>query len=320
MASFGLAINDWFEKYMFLIVPFVMIIGICFGEPLSGHVNLVPYLFAFVTVAMAIGCRLQQVRDVIAKPLQISYFLILIHIFVPIVVYLLAGLILGYHSPYVVGLVMFTLIPVGISSVMWVSMTGGQVSLVLAIVVIDSLLSPFIITIGLKAFFSSVIEVNTTQMMIDLLLIVVLPTVVGITLNEWSKGTIQSKVKPIVAPLSKLCFVIVILLNASAITPYLHDLKGDIIKIIPFSIIIVIVSYAIGYVTVMRRSDLSTQVTMSYASGIRNVSLGIVIAMSYFSPSTAVPILIGVLLQQPIATLYSLFLQKINKRTYSQSN
>lgn len=305
---------------MFLVVPLIMVFGITYGESLIKHIHLVPYLFAFVTISMAIGCSMKQVKEVLSRPLEITYFLIIIHVLAPILVYVLAGLVLGFHSPYVVGLVMFTLIPVGVSSVMWVSMTGGNLSLILAIVVIDSLISPFVITTGLKLFFSSVVDVPTAKMLRDLVLIVVLPTIAGIALNEWSKGTIKQRVNHIVAPISKLCFIVVVLLNASAITPSLDELKNDIFHIIPISIAIIIISYVLGYYSSMQKGSFPMRATLAYASGIRNISLGIVIAMSYFSPQTAVPVLIGVLLQQPLATCFSFALQKINKYTASQTS
>src|SRR5690606_26218740 len=100
---------------------------------------------------------------------------------------------------------------------------------------------------GIKLFFNEVVEVNARGMIIDLLLIVVLPTIVGITIYELSKGKFQPKVKPLFAPLSKFCFLAVIALNVAAIAPSYDQLKHDMIKIIPVSITIVIISYGLGY-------------------------------------------------------------------------
>jgi len=305
---------------MVLIAPLAIVLGLLFGDILTAYTSLVPYLFAYVTFAMAIGCSIKHMKAVFNEPRKLLVMLAVIHIVLPIIVYVLAGLVFGYQSPYVVGLVMFTLIPVGISSVIWVSMTGGNVSLVLAIVVIDSLLSPFVITGGLRLLFHKSIQLDTMSMLTDLLYIIVAPTIVGIVLHELTKGKVASAIKPYSAPLSKLCFVAVIVLNAAALTPSLDQLKGDLIKIIPISIGIVLLSYSFGYVSSMKEQERASKITMSYASGIRNVSLGAVIALTYFTPQTAMPILIGILLQQPIATMISLFLQKLNNRTASQSD
>lgn len=320
MAQLGLKLNDFIEKYMMLIAPLAIILGIIFGDVLLAYTSFVPYLFAYVTFAMAIGCSVKHMKIVFSEPRRLLLMLAVIHILMPILIYWLAGLMFGYESPYVVGLVMFTLIPVGISSVIWVSMTGGNVSLVLAIVVIDSLLSPFIITGGLRLLFHQSIQLDTMSMLTDLLIIIVGPTLIGVLLHELTKGNIASAIKPYSAPLSKLCFVVVIILNAAALSPSLEQLKGDLIKIIPISIGIVLLSYGFGYISSMKEQERANKITMSYASGIRNVSLGAVIALTYFTPQTAMPILIGILLQQPIATIISMFLQKLNNRTASQSD
>lgn len=318
MAQLGLSMNRFIEKYIAFIVMIVMAIGLSLGERLYAYSWLVPYLFAYVTLSMAIGCSMKDMREVLRQPLKMALLLLIIHLILPIFVYAISGLIFGYESPYVIGLVMFTLIPVGISAVMWVSMTGGNISLILAFVVIDSLLSPFIIAGGLRLFFHRAVEIDTLSMLTDLLMIVVVPTILGIALNEFTKGRIAEKVKPYSAPLSKLCFLIVIALNAAALATSLDQLKGDLVKIIPFSIAIVIITYIFGYYSAWRDSAVY-KITMSYAAGIRNVSLGAVIALTYFTPQTAVPILVGILLQQPLATVIGLFLQKLNNAKPSQT-
>lgn len=320
VAQRGLKLNDWIEKYMVIVVPLVIGAGLLFGETLYSYTYLVPYLFAYVTFAMAIGCSFEHIKDVFSKPLKLLLLFGIIHVLLPLLVYWLAGLVFGYHSPYVIGLVMFTLIPVGISAVMWVSMTGGNVSLMLAIVIIDSLLSPIIITGGLRLLFHATIQLDTVSMLIDLLLIIVLPTVLGIALHELTKGRIVSAVKPYSAPLSKLCFMVVVALNAAALTPSLDELKQDLLRIIPISIAIVLLSYLFGYLSAMRLIERADRITLSYASGIRNVSLGAVIALTYFSPQTAMPILLGILLQQPIATTIGLFLQTLNKTKLAKAS
>ncbi|MFF2483963.1 bile acid:sodium symporter family protein [Paenibacillus sp. NPDC058071] len=273
----------------------------------------VPYLFAYVTLVMAIGCGLEQLKEVLRKPGIMLWTLLLAHVVSPLVAYAAGTAIFGSDSPYVVGLVLFTIIPLGVSTVLWVGMSGGNVPLVLAMVVLDSALSPLVVPAGLHLFFDTSVDIDIMPLVMDLIVIIVLPTVIGVLLNQWTKGKIQERVKPIAAPLSKLCFVAVVALNASAIAPHVEQLKADMIKLIPLVIALVAVCYAIGFIGTAHRGLTETQITVSYSTGMRNISLGIVLALGYFSPLAAVPVVLSILVQQPLATVHHFVLQKLNK-------
>lgn len=319
MREWGLAFNRYFEKWMFLIIPSSLVLGFVFANALQPMVEAVPYLFAFVTLTMAIGCGLRELGGVMKKPGIMGLTFVLAHIVSPLVAYWAGTAIFGADSPYVVGLVLFTIIPLGVSTVLWVGMSGGSVALMLAMVVLDSLISPVVVPSAIHLFFDSSADVETGPLMLDLFIIIVIPTVIGVALNEASKGKIQEKVKPYTAPVSKICFALVVALNASAIAPYVSQLKHDMVKLVPIVIALVALCYALGFAgTFFMRND-KLQITVSYATGMRNISLGIVLAMGYFSPLAAVPVVLSILIQQPLATAHHYVLQKINKRRLAQA-
>ncbi|XEC93340.1 bile acid:sodium symporter family protein [Paenibacillus tarimensis] len=298
---------------MFLIIPGSLILGFLYSEPLSRFIGTVPYLFAFVTLTMALGCGVEQLRLVASRPLPMLWTLTIAHLLLPLIAYAGGSAIFGAGSPYVIGLVLFTLIPLGVSSVIWVGLSGGSIPLMLSLVVLDSILSPFVVPAGIQLAFGQGIEVNTFSIMTDLALIVVIPTVIGVLLHQLSKGRIGQAVKPVTAPISKLCFVSVVALNASAIAPHVAALQADMIKIVPVVIVLVGLCYAAGFAGAVPLRSMEMLTTVSYATGMRNISLGIVLALGYFSPLTAVPVVLSILIQQPVATLHHYVLQKIIK-------
>lgn len=298
---------------MFLIIPGSLVIGFWFANELDPMVQAVPYLFAFVTLTMALGCGLRELGGVLKKPGIMGLTFILAHIVSPIVAYLAGVALFGPDSPYVIGLVLFTIIPLGVSTVLWVGMSGGSVPLVLAMVVLDSLLSPLVVPAAIHLFFGTATHMEAGPIMLDLVILIVVPTVIGVALNEWSKGRIQQRAKPYTAPLSKLCFVGVVALNATAISPYVDQLKEDMVVLVPVVIALVGICYALGFAGTAFLRDSKLQITVSYATGMRNISLGIVLALGYFSPLAAVPVVLSILVQQPLATVHHYVLQKLNK-------
>ncbi|WP_040713809.1 bile acid:sodium symporter family protein [Paenibacillus curdlanolyticus] len=315
-----MAFNRWFEKWMFLLIPGSLVLGFLCSSVLSPYVGAAPYLFAYVTLTMAIGCGLTQLKHVMRRPVIMVWTFALTHAIAPLIAYGIGSAIFGPHSPYVVGLVLFAIIPLGVSSVLWVGMSGGSVPLMLALVVLDSALSPLVVPAGIHLLFGEVVQIDTMSLIRDLVLIIVAPTVVGVLLHELSRGRLQAKVQPYTAPLSKLCFVGVVALNAAAIEPHVQQLKHDMVRLVPLCLLLVAICYALGYIGAMPLRSQEIQVTMSYASGMRNISLGIVLAMGYFSPLAAVPVVLSILIQQPMATLHHYVLQKLNKREAGASS
>ncbi len=314
MRQFGLAFNRYFEKWMFLLVPGSLVIGFLLADSLQPYIGWVPYLFAYVTLTMAIGCGFGQLKEVMRRPGIMGLTFIIAHVASPLAAYGVGSLVFGTDSPYVVGLVLFTIIPLGVSTVLWVGMSGGSVPLVLAMVVLDSALSAFVVPAGIHLFFQSAVEVAAGPLMADLLIIVVAPTLIGVLLNQLSKGRLQPIVHPYTAPVSKLCFVAVVALNASAIAPHLGTLKGDMAKLIPVVVLLVGLCYALGYFGTIPLRNEAQQITVSYATGMRNISLGIVLALGYFSPLAAVPVVLSILIQQPLATVHHYILQKLHNK------
>ncbi len=293
-----------------------MILGFLFADALAPYVKWVPYLFAFVTLTMALGCGLAQIKLVIMRPLPVLWAMLIAHLLLPLLAYGIGAALFGAHSPYTVGFVLFTLIPFGVSSVIWVGLSGGSVPLMLCLVVLDSALSPVLVPAGIHAIFGQGVEVNTAKIMLDLLIIVVLPTIIGVALHQFSKGRINPAVKPYTAPVAKLCFVAVVMLNSVAIAPFVLQLGGDMLKLVPVVIGLVLLCYAAGYAGSLGFGSRELTATLSYATGMRNISLGIVLAMGYFSPLTAVPVVLSILIQQPAATLFHYILNKLNKRRH----
>ncbi|WP_245703455.1 bile acid:sodium symporter family protein [Paenibacillus nuruki] len=319
MREHAATFTRFFEKYMFLIIPCTLVLGFFISKPLLPFVGWIPGLFAYVTFVMGLGCGRKHLKGVLTKPAPIIVTLLLAHIVAPLIAYGLGLLLFGSDSPYTVGLVLFAAIPLGVSSVLWVGMSFGNVALALTLVIVDSALSPFVVPVLIEVFFGADIQFDTLHMFKDLLLLIVLPTFAGMMVYELSGGKFRDWSAPITQPLAKLCFAGVVLLNAAAIAPQLQSLRRDLLLVVPSVMILVALCYGLGYVAsaILRRKGegQSLPVTLAYASGMRNISVGMVIAMAYFSPQTAVPVVLGIMLQQPMATLqYSIFMRISNYR------
>ncbi|MFD2613469.1 bile acid:sodium symporter family protein [Paenibacillus gansuensis] len=313
---FGLRFNAWFERYMFIVIPGALTAGFWLADELQPFIAWVPWLFAFITLVMGWGCSAGQIAKELRRPLPMLLLFALAHIAAPLIAYAMGAALFGAASPYVVGMVLFTVIPLGVSSAIWVGLSGGSTAWILAMIVIDSLLSPAVVPASVHLFFGADIHIDSAGMMLKLLAIIVIPTAAGVALYELSRGRIKAAAAPVAAPVSKLCFTAVVMINAAAIAPHVTALRHDMAVVLPAVLALVAVCYLLGLLgsMLLRRRDPAAAANLTYASGMRNISLGMVIGLAYFGPLAAVPVVLAILIQQPMATLNYWILRSVEAR------
>lgn len=307
-------LNQQLEKYMTLMTPLALVLGFVCSDFFRNGVSLVPWLFAFVMFVMALGCDFQQIQAVFRAPGVILYMFVAAHLLLPLIAWYGGSLLFGGPSPFVIGLFLFAIIPLGVSSILWVGLTKGQVPLVLGLVVIDSLLSPIVVPTAITLLVDEHVHIAMWDMMQDLIYLLVIPTILGVAWQSQSMGKASLQIGKRLAPWSKLSFVAVLIMNAASIKPYMSVLQGNLLVLIFASLCIIIIGYVSGYVPTWLSKTETLNHTLPYALGMRNISLGLVIALHYFEPLVAVPIVLTILLQQPLASIhYALFKSRMLK-------
>ena len=114
----------------------------------------------------------------------------------------LGNLIFPDNSNLITGIVLEFAVPTAVVSLMWVTIYSGNNAMSLALVVIDTVLAPFLIPATLHVMVGSRVQIDVTQMMLQLIFMVALPAVLAMTLNQCSKGKAQKVLPSKVAPFS----------------------------------------------------------------------------------------------------------------------
>ncbi|MBE3571011.1 MAG: hypothetical protein IMW92_13215 [Bacillales bacterium] len=123
--------------------------------------------------------------------------------------------------------------------------------------------------------------------------------------NPLSKGKAKEVLAPRLAPFSKIFLGIVVLINSSVIAPYLRHIDIKLIEIAAAVFLIAFFGYYLSFfIGVMFKLKKNTVVAMTFLGGMRNISAGAVVAVSYFPAKAAVPVVIGMLFQQILASTY----------------
>ena len=310
-------LNTFLQKYIAILTPLSLVLGVLL-ENIGQHLLfLVSWLFAFMTFTGSLNMKFKDVKIFVKHPALILFSIIFLHLLMPLWAYFLATVIFDDHL-LTIGFVLSVAVPIGVSSVIWINMCKGNLPLGLSIILIDTLLSPFIIPAMLYIVSGEKIELDVASLIFNLILMIVLPTILGILVNELSKGEIPKKYGKKLAPFSKLCLFAVVMINSSTIAPYLNDFNVQLISVL----LLVLVVAGSGYVFALLigryvLKDYSVMTTLVFTGGMRNIAVGVIVATTYFPSKVAMPVVFGMLFQQVLASLFS---KLVTKSTLSLNN
>ena len=302
--------NQYLQKWMPILTPLSLIIGVLFEN--IGHqlLFLVPWIFAFMTFVGSLSMNIEGMKSLKKYPAVIFIAIAFLHILMPIWAYIVSTIIFHEHF-LTIGFVLAVAIPTGVTSFIWVSMCRGHLPLCLAIILIDTVLSPIVIPALLHIVVGQSIEIDTAGLMLDLLWMIVVPSLAGVVCNELTKGKIAVTLGKKLAPFSKLCLFSIVMINSSVIAPYMKTISWAL-----FSIILVVFLLAVsGYVLCLVLGHYlwkdSRIVTMFvFTGGMRNIAVGVVIATTYFPAKTVMPVVFGMLFQQVLASFFSRVMER----------
>ncbi|MGI6109464.1 MAG: bile acid:sodium symporter family protein [Eubacteriaceae bacterium] len=299
-----LRFNAFIERNMAFVTPTCLVVGILCASWLQNASALVPWLFAFMTFQGSLGSDFGDIRRVASHPLPLIAVMLILHLVMPLVA-LAAGLtFFGNNMNLVTGIVLEFLVPTGIVSLTWVGIYQGNQSLALSIIVLDTLVSPFLVPFMLNLLLGSSVEMSPWGMMQQLVFMIAIPALCAISLNQYTKGRVAKTLKPNLAPFAKLALIGVVTINSTRIASFVKNLNAQLILTALCILLLAITGYLIAWaVSRLIHQNPENTVTVLYNSGLRNISAGAVIAAQYFPAEVMFPVMIGTLFQQVLAAL-----------------
>lgn len=240
--------NSFIEKWMAFVTPACLLTGVLFPDIAKHGVPYVTYAFAFMTFIGALKSRFRDVADVFKRPLPLILMLLILHVLGPVAACGLGHLLFPGNMNYITGMVLEFSVPAAVISLMWVSIYNGNSPLSLSLVVIDTILAPFLIPAVLKLLVGSSVKMDTVGMMKELVFMIALPAVLAMCLNEVSHGKVMETWPKKLAPFSKMCLIFVVTSNSSKVSPYMKHLNGERLEVAAAILVLAAGGYAIGWI------------------------------------------------------------------------
>jgi BASS family bile acid:Na+ symporter len=265
-------------------------------------------------LSAAIQCGFGAFRGVVARPKPLLVCLAQFFVVLPLSCWLLGQLcvpLLGKSlgEPIQIGLDLVILMPVAATSAIWVRDTKGDIELLVSLVVITMSLGT--LTAPIYLYYMSGLTTNSIvipqgMMLRQLMVGVLLPLIVGVTLNRLLRARL-SRVQPWFALMGNIGLFMAVFLNVGTAGPLLRQLS---FQHIAYAILIVlavnlanfILGSAIGRVAGLHRDH---QVTCEFSSGMRSNGTALVVGLASFpnSPLVTVPAAIYIIFQHLLASI-----------------
>lgn len=311
--------NTFIEKWMALVTPTCLVVGILAAQWLNQASFLVTGLFAFMTFAGSLGSGFKDVKRVAQHPLPLAAVLVILHVIMPLIALGVGLLFFGGDMDLVTGIVLEFLVPTGIVSLAWVNMYGGNDALTLSIIVLDTLAAPFLVPLTLHVLLGSTVEMEPLGMMEQLVVMIAIPALLAMTLNHLTKGRVATTLKPKLAPFGKMALIGVVTLNSTRIAPYMTHLTPQLIAVAACILALAVSGYIVAFGTArLIKTDGPGTISVMYNGGMRNISAGAVIAAQYFPSEVLFPVMIGTLFQQVLAAGVGALISR-NPQRFSRS-
>lgn len=298
-------LNKLLESIMPLITPTSVILGVLLASYLKDYTYIIPWVFAFMTFTGSLNSNFNSFKQIFYHPMPLFVVFMILHILMPMIAWGTGQLTFGNDVHTIMGLVLAMAIPTGISSFLWVTMNSGNIPITLAIILIDTFLSPFIVPYTLSRLFQTSVTIDVVPMMTGLMWMIVLPSCLGMFLNQVTKGKSKEVLSAPLAPFSKLGVGVVVMLNGAIVAPFLKVVNLKLIGIGLTIFCLAFLGYLISFLVAnLIKFDRETTVALTFTGGMRNISVGAVLAVTYFPAAVAVPVVLAMLFQQVLASFY----------------
>ena len=293
-------INDTFSSLLIVLIPLSFVIGYALKDEMPSLKWTAPHMLFTIMFCSVWGLRwrdftkVREYKKIFASAIG-GQFLVL-----PLIAYVLSLIFFGHEAAFGVGQLCVAASPAAISTIIWSSITGGNIALGVLLVGMHVLMVPFTAPVMLKIFVGKSVHVPLLPLFIKLMWSVFIPTIVAIVLYEKLEN---NEIKPVFGIWAKFGMLYMIVLNTSVAFSSV-PLSLEMLKVFGVMGIQVALSYMCGMlVGLITKADRASKITLSYFFGMKNNGAALVMALSGFSLKATLPVAITIMWQQPMASI-----------------
>lgn len=259
-------------------------------------------LLGSVILAMGLTLRLEDFKRVFMYPKAVGVCILSQYTVMP-----LAGFIVGYvllrhyEVAWLGGQVLTGTSPTGVVSNVYTYIGGGNVALSITASAVNTVLSPLLTPILTYILAGAFIPVDVVGLFLDIVQVVIVPVVLGLTLNTFFGKYIQ-RVKVVLPVWSTIAVVVIVgIVVSGARSRILAMTPVVVVLLVAASLIHLAAGYVLGwFYGVVFKQPVENKITISTETAMQNSGLATVLALKYWGATAALPAVVYSVVQNII--------------------
>ncbi len=295
-------INELLDRWMIGVIMLCVATAVVVREHAAPWRIAAPYALGLLIMCLTINTAIEELRQAIRSVGAICLCTFVLFVVLPLCAWGLVQVGLRDVPDLAMGLILFSALPSATLAAVWTYLSRGQTGFSLTITFITTLAAPLVTPAVLRAFGGSLVEVDALRLLYGLMLMLVLPTLVGVAIRRKAEEAVL-RLRAVTGLATKALIIYLIVVNIAPAIPYLVGMGPKLPAVVGLSAVQVCLGFALGLAAgkILRRPELMSSVTFSCA--LRNTGLGLVLAQLYFHPLTVTPIVVAILTHHPLASI-----------------
>jgi len=276
-------------KYMTAWVLIFATIAFVNPDPFKLVGPYISYMLGVIMLGMGLTMSLKDFRLVLTRPKDVFYGVAFRYLIMPLAGFFVAKL-LDLPPALAAGMVLLGAAPSGTGSNVMTYIAKGDTALSITVSSVNTILAPILTPYIFLLLAGSMIPINVTALLIDIVKIVLIPVTAGVALHMIAPKLVERIIK--IVPAVSVIFIIVILSSVVA----LNAAKMAMVALVLCIAVIIQNSFglALGYYSA-KWVGMSSKKSraIAFEIGMENSGLAVALALAHLDPMAALPAAVG---------------------------
>lgn len=213
----------------------------------------------------------------------------------------LAGLALGWLAfgagPLALGFALVGTLPTDVSSPLLVMIARGNVALATVLNAVNTLLAPLLVPLLFLLYTGVDLDVPLVALVVELALVVVVPTVVGVAIRTWRPARVEP-IEPALSAAASLLYLLLLLAVVGPNAALIVERPATVLAVAGVALALNAVGYLLGWTTRGLLPDPGDQTAMLFTVSKKEFSIAaFVVFTSGLAPEVALPAVVYAVVQ-----------------------
>jgi len=296
-------INRCLDRLIPITTPLAVVLGLMLPDIFIHFRPLVIWLFGIMTFSGALKLTAFEIGSAVKSPVPILLFFFTSHVLMPLGA-LFSSSFFFDNTDIITGFVLLFAGPTAVSGFIWVTIFKGDKALALSLILLDTLLAPLVVPATISILMGAKVTMDMSGIAVSLIFMVVVPTIIGVMLNETSKGKIPKAASPALDPAAKICLILVIAANSSVVAPNIQFNNPLVWGTAVLCVALTFAGFLLARLNgVICKCSEEKSASLVIAGGLRNNSAVMTIAVTFFPEAAVLPTILSIIFQQMIAAV-----------------